>query len=246
MRALFCSAVALAFWTPARADDPNPAMAVIDAAIKAHGGLENLAKTQGMKRTAAGTISFFGQEVAFTDEMIVKLPERWRWTFEGGPQGQKTRFVVVYNGGKAWQSAAGGVTEVTKDRLREIGDEVYRLWIVTLAPLKTEKGFSLIALADSKVNGRDASCVLVSRQGQSDLKLFFDRATGLLVKIERKTKEAGIPTEKAYFYSGHTDVDGVKLPSKYIEESNGKKVVDVSTISYQLLPRADDSLFEKP
>src|SRR6266446_9106438 len=112
-----------------RAGGPDPASAVIDKAVQAHGGLENLLKTQKMSRQATGVMSFYGQEVPFTDEIVLELPKRSRWTLEGGPAGQKTRFMIVYDGQKAWQSAAGNVVEVGKDGIQKIRDELYVSWI---------------------------------------------------------------------------------------------------------------------
>jgi hypothetical protein len=230
----------------ARADEPNAAVKIIDTAIQAHGGLEALTKAQKMTRKATGTMSFFGQDVPFADELTLQLPERSRWTLEGGPEGQKVRFIVVCRGDKAWQSTQGKTTEATKDRLEEIQDEIYVLWIANLASLKTEKGFSFFTLPDSKVDGRDAYSVLVSRQGRGDLRLSFDKASGLLVRIERKAKQAGVPVDKEYLYTDYRTVGGVKLPCKYLEQANGKKVVDVGTMNYEFLSRIDDSVFEKP
>jgi hypothetical protein len=229
-----------------RADDQTSATAIVDTAIKAHGGLDNLMKTQKIIRKATGVMSFFGQEVPFTDELVLQLPERSRYTLEGGPQGQKTRFILVYDGDKAWQSAASATSEAPKDRLDMVRDEIYFLWLASLVPLKTHTGFTLAVLADAKVNDRNASTILVSREGRPDLKLFFDKASGLLVKAERKTKEAGVPMEKEYFYANYRNVGGVNLPTRYQEQSNGKKVVDVSSISYEFLSSVDDKLFAKP
>ena len=156
------------------------------------------------------------------------------------------RFIAVCRGDKAWRSVQGKATEATKDDLQVLQDELYVLWIANLTPLKTEKGFSFFTLPDSKVNDREASTILVSRQGRGDLRLSFDKASGLLVRIERKAKQTGFPVDKEYLYTDYRTVDGVKLPSKYVEQVNGKKVVDVATMSYQFLPRIDDSVFEKP
>jgi hypothetical protein len=245
MRPYLCVLLTLAFFTNfmrrASADDPNSATAVVSAAIQAHGGLEKLAKSQKIMRKDTGVMSFFGEDVRFTDEVVLQLPDRWRWTLEGEAQGQKLRLSMGYNGDKAWQSARGNLTQVDKDGLQKIRDELYVLSVASLVPLKTEKGFTFITLPDGKVNGRDADCILVSQQGHNDLKLFFDKASRLLVKIE-----AGVPIDKEYVYLDHREIDGVKLPSKYVELTNGKKVVDVSAITYRFLPRLDDSTFEKP
>ena len=230
----------------ARADEPSAAGKIIDTAIQAQGGLEALAKAQKMTRKATGRMSFFGQDVPFTEELTLQLPDHSRWTLEGVQEGQKVRFIAVCRGDKAWRSVQGKATEATKDDLQVLQDELYVLWIANLTPLKTEKGFSFFTLPDSKVNDREASTILVSRQGRGDLRLSFDKASGLLVRIERKAKQTGFPVDKEYLYTDYRTVDGVKLPSKYVEQVNGKKVVDVATMSYQFLPRIDDSVFEKP
>jgi hypothetical protein len=208
--------------------------------------VENLVKTHLMMRRATGTMSFFGQEIPFSDELTLQLPNKSRLVVEGRPEGKKTKFTIVCRGDKAWQETGGTVTEMTKDRLQVIQDELYVLWVASLAPLKTEKGFSFIALADTKVGDRDATSVLVSRQGRVDLKLAFDKPTGLLLKIERRAKQGGIPIDKEYFYSGYQRVGGVELPSKYAEKESGKKVGDVTSIEYRFLSRVDNSMFEKP
>src|SRR5262245_39779846 len=76
----------------AHGDDPNPAVSIVERAIKGHGGVENLVKTHLMVRRATGTMSFFGQEIPFSDELSLQLPDKSRLVVEGGPQGQKTKF----------------------------------------------------------------------------------------------------------------------------------------------------------
>src|SRR5713226_2258894 len=126
----------------ARPDDASQAQAIVDRAVRAHGGPERLAKTQLMIRKATGVMSLFGQEVPFSDELVLQLPDRWRLKLEAGPAGQKAQFLLVVNGKQGWQSDGTGVAEVDKQRLSELREEAYLLWLTTLLPLKKESGFT--------------------------------------------------------------------------------------------------------
>src|SRR5258707_7142976 len=62
-----------------RADDRADALAVVDAAIKAHGGADALAKAQNFTRTGTGSMTAFDDKgVPFTDELVASLPGRTR------------------------------------------------------------------------------------------------------------------------------------------------------------------------
>jgi HEAT repeat protein len=56
--------------------------------------------------------------------------------------------------------------------------------ISTLVPLKDDKTYELSLVPDAKVHGRAASAILVKSKGQPDVRLYFDRDTGLLQKTE--------------------------------------------------------------
>jgi hypothetical protein len=230
----------------ARPDDARQAQAVVDRAIRAHGGLERLAKTQLMIRKATGVMSLFGQDVPFSDELILQLPQRWRLTLEAGPAGQKAQFLLIVNDKQAWQSDGSAVAEVAKERLGELREEAYLLWLTTLVPLKKESGFTLATSAGAKVHDQEASVIKVARQGHAEIKLYFDKQTGLLIKAEHQTRDAGLEVTKEYVYSGHKEVEGVQLPTKSVELTNGKKLTELSTITYKFPAKVEESIFAKP
>jgi hypothetical protein len=232
--------------TATSADDISAAKAVVNEAIKAHGGREKLTKTEFMTRQARGVMSLLGQEVSFTDELVSQLPERLRWTLDAASSGQKTRLLLVINGDKGWQSTGGTVMDISKERLEELREEAYVIWLSTLLPLLKDNRFSLAALPGAAVDGRPASGILVSYKGRPDVKLYFDKETGLLVKIARRAKEAGLAIDKEYVYSAHKAFEGVQLPTKYVELANGKKFVEVAAISYTFLRSVDDGTFARP
>ncbi len=227
------------------AADAGTAKAVIDAAIKAHGGPERLAKTELMARQAKG-IASFGQDLPFTDEWVLQLPERWRWTFNIGPSGQQGRLLLVVNGDKGWQSSNGTTADISKERLEELREEAYVMWLSTLLPFMKENRFTLAPVADVEVDGRPAVGVKVTHPGRPEVRLYFDKQSGLLVKIARRAREANLAVEKEYLYRAHKGFEGIQLPTKYAELAAGKKLIEAIEISYQFPRSVDDKAFARP
>ncbi len=234
-------ALGLGIHTPVRAGERDKALAVIEQAIKAHGGAEALTKAQKRSRRGQGVLTLTG-EVPFTTEETVHLPDRCRVVLEVG----RNRVVIVLNGDKGWLLPPGGSAQpMNKEQLAERREEPYVWWLMTLTPLQKD-GFDLTPLPDAKVNGQDAAVVKVASKGHPDSRLFFDKKTGLLVKIARRAREAGVPLDREYLYSDHKDFDGVKLPAKEIITINGKKQSEVKFASYKLLSALDGATFNKP
>jgi hypothetical protein len=239
------TALTLAAWAfaavAARADDRAEALAVVEKAVKAQGGAEGLTKAAVATRSGKGVLSL-GAEIAFTSEETYNLPGQVRVKLEVG----KMQLQRVLNGDKGWQQSAGGETlELAKDRLSELQEEGYVWWLTTLAPLLKD-GFDLAPLAEAKVNGRPALGVKVSARNRPDAALYFDKESGLLVKIARRARETGVEVNKEYFYSDYKDVDGVKVPGKEVTHVNGRKFYEVQYREYKFLGKTDEATFGRP
>ncbi len=224
-----------------RADDRADALAVVDEAIKAHGGTDALAKAQSFTRSGSGTVSLFDKAIAITSEQTVSLPDRSRLAIEID---KKTRITAVLNGDKGWESAGGPATEMAAARVKELADETYVLWLATLTPLKKDT-FLLKALPEKKVNAKPAVGLAVAAKGRPDVRLYFDKETHLLVKVEREAVEGGQKVDKEYYFADYKEVDGVKLPTKLTESINGKKFSEIGPVVYKL-HKPDETAFGKP
>jgi hypothetical protein len=232
---------------PLAAADRDAALAVIEQAIKAHGGAEALTKAQTIMRTATGVLMTFGKETPFTDELTAQLPDRFRLTLDARMGQQKARIIQVVNGDRGWESTGGAVSELSKERLEELRQEAFvRLWLATLVPLQKDNTLELGVLADTKVNGQPAAVVKVGRKGQPDLKFYFDKASNLLLKIDRRASEAGLVFDQEFSFSDYKDFDGVKLATAQVEMRGGKKFAELTGISYKFLRSIDDSVFNRP
>jgi hypothetical protein len=76
--------------------------------------------------------------------------------------------------------------------------------------------------------------------------MYFDRESGLLVKIARRAREAGLEVEKEYLYSDYKEVDVVKLPTREVTTVNNRKFSEVQYTEYKLLRRPEESAFDRP
>ena len=240
--AMLMGGFVLAFTPFVFAADQEDAAAIVDQAIKAHGGADALNKAQTMVRSGAGTMTTFDTTVPFTDEWIMKLPDKLRMAVDFN---NKARVTTVLNGDKGWQAAGGKTMELSADHLREQRTELYVLWLTTLTPLKKDD-IKLSTLPEIKVNGEPATGVKATSKNKPDVKLYFDKKTHLLVKVERTVREAGIAVNKADVYSNYKDFDGVKLPTKQVLFLSGRKFTDVASIDYKLKSKIADATFGKP
>jgi hypothetical protein len=231
---------------PLGAADPDPARALVERAIKAHGGTDALNRAQTLRRTDTGTIPAPGKDVPFTDELVWQLPGRFRLTIDLGTGQDRSRVVRVVTPDKAWQTTGGTVTELGPDRLDELREEAYVLWLFTLTPLLKEPGFDLSLVPEVEVSGRAAQGVKVVHKGHADTRLYFDKETGLLVQIERRASEGGLPVQKRYVYADHKEFDGVRLPGRQAEVTNGKVTAELKDSSYRLLRGVNEAVFSKP
>ena len=242
MRTLLAAALVCGTAALGHAGDREDALALVDQAIKAHGGADALAKAHSAVRDGEGVMYQAGKEVAFTDEMTWNLPDQWR---DAVTIQKSVRFTIAVNGAKAWQAVAGASSEVGAERLKELREEIYILWLETLTPLQQD-GFDLAPLPEIKVNSQPAVGVRVSSKGHADAKLYFDTHTHLLVKVARTSEEAGLKLDKEYLLSDHKDFDGVKLPTRVLEILDGKKASDLTSASYKFLAKPDEAAFAKP
>jgi hypothetical protein len=244
--ALLVVGIALFGARQAVASERDDALEILGKAIKAHGGEDALAKAAQLNRKGAGTITIFDKELSIADDLTVALPDRMRLVLEVTQDKQKVSLTQVVNGSVGWQDNGGAVVELTNERLTELQEEAYVQWISLLIPLMKDKEFNLKPLQSTKINSRPVVGVKVARKSRPDVSFYFDAESGLLVKIQRRTKQAGVEVQKDTSLGDYKEVDGVKLPFQIVEMLNDKKFAEVKIASYRLLPKVDERFFGKP
>src|SRR5262249_39823253 len=126
-----------------------------------------------------------GQAVPFTARTAYELPDRGRIALEMEALGGKTRAVQVFDGSKARVTVNGQSRELPDSQTRDFRESIYAPNVIRLTPLLKAPGFTLATADATTVGGKPAVGVKVSSKDHRDVTLYFDRGSGLLVKVER-------------------------------------------------------------
>lgn len=228
-----------------RGDDRDKALAIVNRAMRAHGGEDRLANLKVIRRSSKGAIYVLGKELPSKDDLVLGLPDRLRWELDLDASGQKVQVTLVINKDKGWRVTGGAAVEVGKDELEDLREEIYVAWVITLAPV-TNRTFDLAPLPEIQVNGKPATGVGVTHKGHADIKLYFDNETNLLAKVERRAREVGLPVKKESFLSGYKSFSGIQFPTKVLEYTDGKKAAEIFPQDYKLPSGLDENTFSKP
>ncbi len=232
-------------------DDQAEAQAILDKAIKAVGGEERLAKLTSFVETAKCK-SFppdaTPEECSRT--ISCRLPDLWcRQTETDGRKG--TRYVL--NGEQGWFYVEDDLYEFTKeqvDRRRERWRDELVVWQFLFFK---DKDYKLSPLGASKVGDQAAVGVKASRKGVPELKLYFDRDTGLLLKREWEEVEPAPPGEKPpppiieeILYENYKEVGGIKYPSKKTSRRDKQITSEEEVTEFKIVEKFDEKTFAKP
>src|SRR5262245_4416306 len=173
------------------------AKALVERAIKAHGGADALKKAATFKSTAKGTRRVADRDVAYARALEGRLPRRLRLAITLGDRVSTT---VLLDGNKGQQAEGGKTFALMPQRVKELQAEADVLWLATLVPL-TEEGVTLSTVKDVKVEGEGAAGVKAVRKGHADTTLYFSKKTGLLVKVARRGSVAGKEVEMEWTFT---------------------------------------------
>jgi len=245
MRSSSTVAAVFLFAALARAqDDPR---ALVERAVRAQGGEARLAKSRAGQTRVKGTL-FLQADVPFTKEVLYQLPDQIKDVLTAEVEGQKLTVTTVFNGEKGWISR-NGKTELLADPalLTELRESAYLVEVCRLLPLR-DRAFQLTDLGEAKVEDRPAQAVQVSLRGRRDVRLFFDRDTGLLVKTERKVVPPKTRREavEERFLGDFKVIDGLRSPTRLRVAVDGKTTVDAEVVGVRFLERLDPEQFARP
>jgi len=234
---------ALVFTSASRADDAEQARAIVHKAIKAMGGEEKLAKFKTHTWKSKGIFYGMGDGVPYIAIYAISWPDKFRFEVEGG------FMIYVLDGDKGWVQAMGGEAhEFTKEEMAVQKENHYGSWVTTLIPLK-DKAFTLTLLGESKVADKPAVGVKVSHKDRPDVKLYFDKESGLLVKSENKIKvmeEGNKEVTQETLYDNHQQIEGAWIAMKITQFRDGKKFVEGENFDLKSVDKLDEKLLSKP
>ncbi|MFO0805647.1 MAG: hypothetical protein U0791_21300 [Gemmataceae bacterium] len=248
MSRIAVAAFTLLFATlPVLADDPAP-KDIVAKALKAAGRADDGKETTANFKDS-GIVEVSGLKIEYTAEFWFRPPDALRFEMKAEVMNQKIEIKHVTAGDKVIESMGGDAAEVKGDKKDASIAQVYSFWVATLKPLNHDKGFKLSNVVGKKVNDKETHGVLVERKGKAEVTLYFDKASGLLVKSETQVKDEFSGWKEVLeesFYEDYKDAGGVKEATKLRVLRDGKPLISSNPTDYKSIEKPDPKLFEKP
>ncbi len=231
---------------PALAADEDP-KAVIDKAIKALGGEDKLAKGEGATWKSKGKITFNDNDNDITIEGTTKGLDHYRSEFEGDFNGNTVKGVTVLAGSKGWRKFGDNANEMDADALANEKRTVYLTVVATtVVPLKG-KGFKVESAGEEKVGDKPASVLKVTGPDGKGFRLFFDKESGLPVKMTARVAGfQGDEFDQETTYSAYKDFGGVKKATKVVAKRDGQKFIEQEITEFKVLDKVPANTFDEP
>jgi len=227
----------------------DQARAIVQKAIQAQGGEANVAKLRTMRIKVEGTTDLIpGQpNLPFTIEDTWQMPNQYKTSSTFQFQGKKFTQTQVIDGDKGWIQQDGQTQDLSREAIAEMKEQKYAEDLDRLGFLK-EKQIELSVLEEIKIDRKPAVGVLVKSTGKRDVKLYFDKASGLLVKREHQVLDpaSGKEVRQEVIFSDYQQSDGLKHYKKIVALRDGKKVIDAKVTEMEFFRKLDEKVFAKP
>ena len=235
--------------SPSAAFAQDGARAIVEKAIRAQGGESKLAKLKTMRIKVEGRTDLVpGQpNLPFTIEDTWQMPNQYKTSSTLEVQGRRFTQTQVIIGDKGWIQSDGQAQDLPKEAVTEIREQKYAEDLDRFAFLK-EKGIEISVLDEIKVDEMPAVGVLVKSKGHRDVKLYFDKTSGLLVKRDQRVLDpsSGKEVRQEVIFSDYQEKDGLKQYKKIIALRDGKKVIDSKVTEVEFFEKLDAKVFAKP
>ena len=184
MREVLLSPLPLVLWLGVTAgiraqEEPR---AVVARAIAAQGGEEALGRNAALAVKVKGTIAAVGDSLTFTGDLFSEPRGRVKFTLLVQLSGVQVTLTQALDGAAGWRSMDGRVEDLKGAMLADMQRSAYIDRVLTLVPLLKDPAFTLTPLGECTVDGRPALGVKAASAGHPDVELYFDKASGLLVK----------------------------------------------------------------
>lgn len=221
---------------PPKPGDLPTADELISKYIQALGGAEAMGKITS--RTEKGTLSI-ANGPQFPIDLFAKAPNM-RVSFMHTPRGDS---ITAFDGTTAWLGNPG--SEASK--LDAANTEAVKLDAEFNFALRIKQIFDQLRVSrPEKVKDREANVIFALQQGQPPVRLYFDKESGLLVRLVRyaDTPLGRLPTQ--IDYGDYRDSGGVKIPYRWTiaRPPRGRFTIQVEQVQ-QNVP-IEDSKFAMP
>jgi hypothetical protein len=242
---------------PAPDDDQAKAEAIVDKAIKAVGGSDNLTKLRSFKIKAERTTKIGGKDVVMKVEQLYDHPDRRRiWEQITGED--KPNYLEIISADKGWAFVVARGGDLRPEAVKRCKETFFVEAISRQLPLFKGPPWKLTPLGESKLGDRRTVGIKLSRENSPDAKLFFAVESGLPVKSEfvlrpeslvgypeiSKDTENKLTSTRTSFYEEFKEFSGVKLPTRIRHLNDDKEVGELKLIEVTVIDKFDDEAFK--
>lgn len=233
-------------WADAAAD------AVINRGIGAIGGEVRLAKATAVTTKIRGAFVLGDNAFDFRIEQTTDGLNRVRSTFEGDFSNNKATTVTVIDGDKGWIKE--GEMEARELEKEEIVDDKWGRFsqsmdLLLVALREKNLKFTTEIAGDQKVGHKLAAGVSVTGPGDKHFTVYFDKQSGLPVKVVADLPDPESPgqefTQETYF-SSYRDFSGIKRATKVEMKRDGHTFIKIELLDVKVLDKVDRKTFAKP
>lgn len=211
-----------------------PAEQLLDKYLNAIGGAETLQKVTS--RLEKGTLTAFGGQ-HFPVDVYSKAPDK-RLSVMHLPNGDS---VTAFDGTQGWLSVPGRVHRMTaaENAAARMDADLY-------FPLRVKTLFEKFRVnAGEKIEGHDTYLVVGLKEGQPPLRLFFDKESGLLLRLVRYAETPLGRNPAQIDYADYREANGLKIPFRWTLSRPGNQFTIQVEQLQQNVP-VDDAKFSPP
>ncbi len=221
---------------------------ILKNAIEAQGGEKVLKELKAMTWEAKGKFFAAGPEAPYTSKYAWQHSKQLRFDINLEVAGSKVEMSAALNGNEGWERAGDKAQKIEGKKLEGFQHNAYTMEVCLLKPL-LEKGYTLTAVEDTKVEGAEVEGFKVSSKGHADVTLYFDKKTHLLARSVTKIYDefSNSELEQINDFSGYTkSADGRQEFKKQVLQRGGKKFMVEEYMNYKVVEKLDAKTFEQP
>jgi hypothetical protein len=246
MSAVLATGLVLGLGRLALADDQD-ASAVIDKAVKALGGADKLGAAKSVEWKSKGKLHLNDNDNNFNTKVTAQGIDHFRQEFEGEFDGNPIKGVTVVAGDKGWRKIGDDSNKLEDDALTNEKRTAYLQIVAGMPLLLKGEGFKLEVGDEDKVGGKPAAVLKVTGPDGKDFQLYFDKASGLPVRMTATVTDfQGDEYKQDSAYSNYKDFDGIKRATKIEMKRNDKKFLDMEVTDFKELDKVDAKTFAEP
>jgi hypothetical protein len=234
---------------PGPEERPAPALEAVDgpealirAALEAYGGADRVGSLRSLE--LENEITVYGVEESRARGHSVeryRFPDRVRVDFSFGEE----TVTQLYDGLEAWMFQ-GGRPSKAPDYLSESLRRSVKHFPSVLLPVALDERSILGAVAPGRLKGRETLALTLTDPEGDQSRLWFDRDTGLLTRIDYALFSSLGSDSMRVEMSDYREVDGIQTAFSAVIWYNGEKAQETRVTAARYDPPLPDSLFTAP